>query len=84
MNNSRLRTSLKPSHNSDSWQLPTNGYFKINFDGVANRNTGPAGFGGSIKNSKGIVLSIFLGSIKTSTNSFAELEGFINGLTCAL
>ena len=80
MNNYCPRASLNPLCSSDLWQFLTSGSFKINFDGAVKGNMGPAEFGGAIMNSKGLVLSIFWGNIKTSTNNLAELEGLINGL----
>ena len=62
------------------WIPPPVGTFKLNIDGVAKGNPGPAGYGGVMRNSKGGILSLFWGSIGNNTNNMVELEGLINGL----
>ena len=63
-----------------SWNPPPEGTFKLNIDGAAKGNLGPAGYGGVIRNSEGIILSLFWGSIGSNTNNMVELEGVINDL----
>ena len=62
------------------WIPPPARTFKINVDGGAKGNPGPAGFGGVIRNPRGSILSLFWGSIGSNMNKMAELEGLINGL----
>ena len=66
-----------------SWLPPPEGTFKLNIDGVAKGNPSPAGYGGVIHNSGGIILSLFWGSIGSNTDNMAELEGLINNLIWA-
>ena len=66
--------------NSNSWIGPPAGSFKLNVNGAAKGNLGPAGYGGTIRNSKGDILSLFYGSIGSNTNNMAKIEGLINGL----
>ena len=65
------------------WIPPPAGSFKLNIDGAAKGNPGPAGYGGVIRNSGGFILSLFWGSIGSNTNNMAELEGLINELIWA-
>ena len=51
--------------------------FKLNVDGAAKGNPGPAGYGGVIRNLKGSILSLFWGSIGSNMNNMAEMEGLI-------
>eukprot|EP00253_Pinus_taeda_P020881 PITA_20881 len=60
-----------------SWDL------HLNFDGAAKGNPGPAGYGGVIRNDKGIIHHVFFGSIGNDTNNAAELEGLWKGLCIA-
>ena len=65
------------------WNAPPIGTFKLNVDGVAKGNPGPARYCGVIINSKGGILSLFWGSLGTNTNNMAELVGLINDLNWA-
>jgi len=73
------RKAVSPSH----WSPPTLNTFKLNFDGAAKGNPGPAGFGGAIRNDKGDIQRIFFGSIGHDTNNAAELEGLWTGIGIA-
>ena len=84
LNNSRLKKMLKAPCSSKYWQCPSAGSFKINFDGATKGNPCPTRFGGAIRNSMGIIISIFWGNIGTSTNNHTELEALINGLSWSL
>ena len=79
-NNSIARSSPVHVSNPLFQNAPPAGSFKLNIDGAAKGNPGPAGYGGVIRNSKGSILSLFWGSIGSNTNNMAELEGLINGL----
>lgn len=54
--------------------------YKLNFDGAAKGNPGPAGIGGAIRNFEGTILGIFWGSIGDSTNNVAEIKVLLVGL----
>eukprot|EP00253_Pinus_taeda_P019485 PITA_19485 len=47
-----------PGHDNknDTWKLPEQGTFKLNYDGTPKGNLGPAGFGGFFRNSKGQII----------------------------
>eukprot|EP00253_Pinus_taeda_P027174 PITA_27174 len=66
-----------------SWAPPPPNTFLLNFDGASKGNSGSIGFGGAIRNSQGIPLTIFYGSIGWNTNNAAELEGLWRGLKIA-
>ena len=55
----------------------------LNFDGAAKGNSGPAGFGGAVRNHEGQMLGIFWGDLGYSSNNLAELEGLVQGLKWA-
>ena len=57
---------------------------EIHFNGVDKGNLGPNGYGGTIKNSKGDIISLLWGSIRNNTNNMVELEVLINGLKWAM
>eukprot|EP00253_Pinus_taeda_P023386 PITA_23386 len=68
--------SVSPLH----WSPPAIASFKLNFDGAAKGNPGPTGYGGVIRNDRGVVQYIFYGSIGKDTNNVAELEGLWKGI----
>ena len=63
------------------WEPPPKNVFKINFDGTSKGNPGMASFGGAIKDHKGTIIHIFYGNMGINSNTAAELEGMIVGLT---
>ena len=65
------------------WETPPTNIFKLNFDGVSKGNTGPAGFGGAIRNSEGNMVGLCRGYIGENSNNVAELEGLLEGLDMA-
>lgn len=56
------------------WLPPTIHPYKLNFDGAAKGNPGPAGYGGIFRNSEGAVRHIYHGSLGRDTNNTVELE----------
>ena len=83
-NNSISWSIPVPISSPNSWSAPLAGSLKLNVDGAAKGNLGPAGYGGAIRNLKGDILSLFWGSIGSNNNNMVELEGLINGLKWAL
>ena len=79
-NNSMVHSRPVQVSSLRSWNPPPEGTFKLNIDGAAKGNPGPAGYGGVIQNLKGTILSLFWGSIGSNRNNMEELEGLINGL----
>ena len=65
----------------ENWDRPPpQAIFKLNFDGEAKGNPGPAGIGGAIRDSRGGILRIFWGSIGDNTNNVTELKALLVGL----
>ena len=81
VNNAWTRMVPNSVNSAKTWTWPPKGSFKFNFDGAAKGNPGPAGFRGTLRNSDGIILSMFWGSIGNNTNDMVELEGLINGIS---
>ena len=48
------------------WVPPIVGVLKFNVDGVAKRKPGPAGIGGVLRDSGGIVLVMFTGTMEAN------------------
>lgn len=65
------------------WSPPTIHPYKLNFDGAAKGNPGPASYGSIFKDVAGSVLHIYHGSLGRETNSAAELEGLWKGICIA-
>eukprot|EP00253_Pinus_taeda_P008598 PITA_08598 len=65
------------------WIPPPKNTYLLNFDGASKGNPGITGYGGVIRNSQGIPLKIYFGSIGWNTNNAAELEGLLLGLQIA-
>ena len=61
---------------------PPTRVFKINFNGAARGNLGPAGYGCVCRDTNGKVLTIYLAAIGSDTNNSMELEGLIGGFKC--
>lgn len=72
-----------PRHENkhNTWWLPEQGTFKLNYDGATKGNLGPASFGGVFRNSKGDIIWIYDGNIGSSTNNSAELHALEHGIT---
>ena len=70
-------------HSPESWEPPPANMYKLNFDGASKGNPGPAGFGGAIHNSKGMVEGLFWGYLGNNSNNVTELHGLLAGLTMA-
>eukprot|EP00253_Pinus_taeda_P036591 PITA_36591 len=66
-----------------NWTHPPNNTYLLNFDGASKGNPGITGYGGVIRNSQGIPLKVYFGSIGWNTNNAAELEGLWQGLQIA-
>jgi len=78
--------SVNPSKRSTSpksWSPPAHNTFKLNFDGTAKGNPGPAGYGGVIRRHTGEVAQIYYGTLGIDTNNAAELEGLWIGIKLA-
>jgi ribonuclease HI len=65
------------------WNLPPEGYIKINVDGSSFGNPGNAGFGGLLRNDMGIWIQGFSGSCGRASNLLAELSAIWKGLQIA-
>jgi len=65
------------------WIPPPKNTYLLNFDGASKGNPGITGYGGVIRNSQGIPLKVYFGSIGWNTNNAAELEGLWQGLQIA-
>ena len=59
---------------------PGSGSIKLNFDGAAQGNPKPAGYGGVARDHKGHVMGVYWGDLGERSNNFAELEGLVHGL----
>ena len=81
VNNVRTRMVTNPVNSEKTWTRPPKGSFKFNFDGAAKGNPGLVGFGCTLRNLDGIILSMLWGSIGNNTNNMAKLEGLINGIS---
>lgn len=55
------------------WCTPPSGFIKLKFNGASKGNPGPAGCGGVFKNSLGIILYIYIGSLGHECNNTTEL-----------
>ena len=71
------------SNNPDYWSPPGSESIKLNFDGAAQGNPKPAGYGGVARDHKGHVMGVYWGDLGKSSNNFAELEGLVHGLCWA-
>eukprot|EP00253_Pinus_taeda_P001588 PITA_01588 len=83
---SLVTTTTKPSTRStspSSWSPPVPNSYKLNFDGAAKGNPGPAGFGGVIRRHNGEAIQVYYGTMGTDTNNAAELEGLWKGICIA-
>ena len=58
INNALIKMAPTSINNVNTWTKPPKGSFKFNFYGAAKGNPGPAGFGGALSNSDGIILSM--------------------------
>ncbi|XP_061344134.1 uncharacterized protein LOC133290088 [Gastrolobium bilobum] len=66
-----------------SWQFPIEGYVKLNTDGTARGNPGPAACGGVIRDSSGRWLHGFACKLGVCSAFKAELRGILRGLKIA-
>jgi hypothetical protein len=57
-----------------NWKPPPVGSLKINFDGASKGNPKWTGMGGVIRDSKGNIIWLYVGSLGNSTNNIAEFE----------
>lgn len=83
---SPITANITPPNRStspSSWSPPAPYSFKLNFDGAAKGNPGPAGYGGIIRNHKGESLQVYYGTMGSDTNNVAELEGLWQGIRLA-
>jgi len=55
------------------WQLPPQGFFKVNIDGASKGNSREPGFGGAIRDLEGHTKFIFHSHLDEGTNNMAEL-----------
>lgn len=77
------RSSQQHQTPATSWTPPPINMFQLNFDVASRGNPGQTGFGGAIRDSQGVPLITFHGSIGWNTKNAAELEGLWRGLTIA-
>ena len=77
------QNTLKHSDSPLSWSPPMPRAFKMNFDGAAKGNPGPAGFGVIFRNHEGTTAHIYFGSLGCDSNNAAELEGLWQGICIA-
>eukprot|EP00253_Pinus_taeda_P021755 PITA_21755 len=75
--------TTKRKNSLTQWTPPPKNMYLLNFDGASKGNPGITGYGGVIRNSQGIPLKIYFGSIGWNTNNAAELEGLWLGLQIA-
>ena len=68
------------------WEKPPKGWMKLNTNGSAIGNSGPAGCGGVIRDKNGHWIAGFSRRIRVATSFTAELWGLRDGLnmTCSL
>ncbi|CAL1354334.1 unnamed protein product [Linum trigynum] len=66
-----------------SWQPPPLGWTKINVDGAANGDQGPAGAGGILRNTEGSWITGFVSKLGACSAVQAELWGIYHGLGVA-
>eukprot|EP00253_Pinus_taeda_P025774 PITA_25774 len=79
--NSSQGTSVTREKNTPTnWKPPPKNTYILNFDGASKGNPGITGYGGVIRNSQGIPLKVYFGSIGWNTNNAAELDGLWKGL----
>jgi ribonuclease HI len=64
----------------NTWVPPPTGFIKLNFDGASKGNPGLAGAGGVIRDSGGIIIRLYVGSIGNSTNNATEFGALELGL----
>ncbi|KAF7842623.1 putative ribonuclease H protein At1g65750 family [Senna tora] len=67
-----------------SWRKPREGFWKLNTDGSALGNPGPAGVGGILRNDEGAWVGGFSEYIGVRSNMFAELLAIKKGLMLSL
>eukprot|EP00253_Pinus_taeda_P028254 PITA_28254 len=65
------------------YRKPPEGFIKLNFDGAAKGNPGPAGFGGIFRNVQGETEWIYAEHGGTMTNNEAEFTAMYQGLKIA-
>lgn len=65
------------------WSPPHTGAVKVNVDGSATGNPGPADYGGLLQDSDGNWILGFKGSVGITQILFAELRGILQGLKIA-
>lgn len=63
-----------------AWISPLRGKLKLNFDGLAKGNLGPAGFGGIIRDENGQVVLTICGLLGEGDSTTAELLNLLYGL----
>lgn len=64
----------------DCWQPPPKNYLKLNISGASKGNLGVTGFGGLLRNEKGIILLIFHNHLGKATNNMVKLMAMEIGL----
>ena len=74
------RTHRDQMQSLEQWTLPPQMIYRLNFNGAAKGNMGPARIGGAIRNSEGNILGLFRGSIGHTTNNVAEIKALLVGL----
>ena len=57
----------------NSWSPLPMGSYKVNFDGASKGNPSLVGYGGVCRDSTGVILKVYHGSIRFVTNNTAEL-----------
>eukprot|EP00253_Pinus_taeda_P001855 PITA_01855 len=66
-----------------AFRKPPEGFIKLNCDGAAKGNPGPAGFGGIFRNGEGVTEWIYVEHGGTMTNNEAEFMAVYQGLKIA-
>lgn len=76
--NNSINKIVTKSKISLKWELPPEGWYKLNIDGASKSNLGIAGFSGAIRNQKGEIIAAYVKNIGITTNNKAEVWAFMD------
>ena len=65
------------------WRSPSEGFWKLNFDGASKGNPRMSSLEACIQDSQGTIVAITTSPLPTSTNNMAEVQALLVGLILA-
>jgi hypothetical protein len=84
INQLTIKAPKRQNSSPTIWTPPPTDFIKINFDGASKGNPGPAGYGATLRNSRGEILCLVVGYLGETTNNAVELMGLLQGLQIAI